>query len=176
MSVPKKQNILVTGTPATGKTSMAQLLAQELGLRHIEVGKVVKEERFFTSYDEEFDTCDIEEDDEDRLVDFLEPLMVEGGVVADYHSCELFPERWFSVVVVLRASTEVLFERLTGRGYSERKRDENMEAEIVGFVEEEARGAYREEIVHVRENNNLDDMAATVDLVRELYSDVSGAS
>lgn len=170
-STPKKPNILITGTPATGKTSMAQLIAQELELTHVEVGKVVKEERFFTSYDATLDTRIIEEDDEDRLLDFLEPRMVEGGIVADYHSCELFPERWFQIVIVLRTSTDVLFERLSARAYSDAKRDENMEAEIMGVVEDEAKSSYGEDVVHSRENNTLDDMAATIDLVRELYAE-----
>ncbi|CUG88740.1 Hypothetical protein, putative [Bodo saltans] len=173
MASPRAPNILITGTPATGKTSMAQLIAQELQLKHIEVGKVIKEERFYTSFDEELDTRIIEEDDEDRLLDFLEPKMMEGGVVVDYHSCEFFPERWFQIVVVLRTSTEVLFERLSGRGYGDAKRDENMEAEIIGVVEEEARSSYGEDVVVCRENNNLDEMAATIDFVRELYEQKS---
>ena len=74
--------------------------------------------------------------------------MIEGGVVVDYHSCELFPERWFQVVVVLRASTETLFERLTARRYSEAKRQENMDAEICGVVEEEARESYQDDVLH----------------------------
>lgn len=170
---PRKPNVLITGTPATGKTSLAQIIAEELGLRHFEIGKVIKEQEFFTSFDKELDTRIIEEDDEDRLIDFLEPSMVEGGIVADYHSCELFPERWFQLVIVLRTCTDVLFERLTGRGYSEKKREENMEAEIVGVVEEEAREAYGGPgVVHVRDSNTLDDMAATVDFVREAYADI----
>ncbi|EPY33824.1 transcription initiation factor TFIID subunit 9 [Strigomonas culicis] len=82
MEQPKGINILVTGTPGTGKTSLAALLVQELDedhFEHIEVGKVVKEQRFYTAYDAEFDTHTIEEDDEDRLLDYLEPILVKGG-------------------------------------------------------------------------------------------------
>ncbi|PBJ80803.1 hypothetical protein BCY84_01005 [Trypanosoma cruzi cruzi] len=165
---PKGINIFITGTPGTGKTSLAELLTQELGdFKHVEVGKIVKENHFYSEYDNALDTHIVEEDDEDRLLDFMEPMMVnEGNHVVDYHSSELFPRRWFHLVIVLRASTEVLFERLTARKYSEQKRDENMEAEIQGLCEEEARGAYDDSIVIVRENNTLEEMAATVDLIR----------
>ncbi|KEG14657.1 putative kinase [Trypanosoma grayi] len=168
MQSPKGINILITGTPGTGKTSLAELLVEELeGFKHIEVGKIVKDNEFYSEYDKELDTHIVEEEDEDRLLDYMEPLMVNGGNrVVDYHSSELFPRRWFHLVVVLRASTEVLFERLTVRKYSERKREENLEAEIHGLCEEEARGAYDEDIVMVRESNTLDDMGATVDLIR----------
>ena len=168
MSKPLRPNVLITGTPGTGKSSLCAMLEQELGLKHLEVGKIVKEHGFFSEFDEELDTHIIEENDEDRLLDYLEPLMVEGGKVVDYHSCELFPERWFAHVVVLRANTEVLFERLTARGYSEAKRDENMEAEICAVVEDEALNSYAEGVVHIRESNNLDQLAATVDFIRSL--------
>ncbi|KPA83223.1 hypothetical protein ABB37_02904 [Leptomonas pyrrhocoris] len=169
MEQPKGINILITGTPGTGKTSMGEMLIAELeGFQHVEVGKLVKENHFYTKYDEELDTHIIEEEDEDRLLDFMEPLMVKGGNhVVDYHSSELFPERWFHLVVVLHASTEVLFERLTNRKYSEAKRGENMEAEIQCICEEEAREAYRPDVVLVRENDTLEQMAATVDEIRD---------
>ncbi|RNF12263.1 putative kinase [Trypanosoma rangeli] len=169
MQRPKGINILITGTPGTGKTSLAELLVQELGdFKQVEVGTIVKENCFYSEYDKELDTHIVEEDDEDRLLDFMEPMMVGGdNHVVDYHSSELFPQRWFHLVVVLRTSTEVLFERLTARKYSDQKRDENMEVEIQGLCEEEARKAYDDSIVVVRENNTLDDLAATVDLIRQ---------
>lgn len=41
--------------------------------------------------------------------------MGEGGKILDYHSSEMFPERWIDHVYVLRAKTEILFDRLTAR-------------------------------------------------------------
>ncbi|KAK7201071.1 ATPase family protein [Novymonas esmeraldas] len=177
MEQPKGINILITGTPGTGKTSMAEMLAAELGdFQHVEVGKLVKENHFYTEYDAELDTHIIEEEDEDRLLDFMEPMMVKGGHhVVDYHSSELFPERWFHIVVVLHTSTEVLFERLTNRQYSEAKRAENMEAEIQCICEEEAREAYKDDIVLVRENDSLEQMSATVDEIVERVAELKVA-
>ena len=40
----------------------------------------------------------------------------EGGKILDTHMCvDYFPERWFDLVVVLRSSTNVLFDRLQKR-------------------------------------------------------------
>lgn len=177
MEQPKGINILITGTPGTGKTSMAEMLAAELeGFQHVEVGKLVKENHFYTEYDAELDTHIIEEEDEDHLLDFMEPLMVKGGNhVVDYHSSELFPERWFHLVVVLHTSTEVLFERLTNRKYSDAKRGENIEAEIQCICEEEAREAYESGILLVRENDTLEQMAATVDEIRDRVEEIKVA-
>lgn len=63
-------------------------------------------------YDKELD-CPIL--DEDKLLDYLEPIMQSGGNVVEYHSCEFFPERWFHSVYVVRCDTNILFKRLEER-------------------------------------------------------------
>jgi len=39
--------------------------------------------------------------DEDPLLDDLEEVQKEGGKLFEYHGAELFPERWFNLVIVL---------------------------------------------------------------------------
>lgn len=166
---PARPNILITGTPGTGKTTMAEMAASQLegGFVHVNIGDIVKSNKFYTKYDEVMDTHVIEDDDEDRLIDYLEPIMMEGGKIVDYHSSELFPERWFALVVVLHASTEVLFDRLSSRGYSAAKREENMDAEISCVCEEEVRDSYKDEVIVVRDNNTNEDMDATIDFIAD---------
>lgn len=100
--------------------------------------------------------------DEDRLLDEMEERLVDGGVVVDYHSCELFPERWFDLVIVLTAETNVLHERLTSRNYSAKKLAANMECEIFRVLLEEARESYREDIVQALPSNTVEEMEANV--------------
>lgn len=167
MEFPKKFNVLVTGTPGSGKTSLCQMLQDELGLIHIEIGKIVKEQQFYSEFDPSFDSYLIEQEDEDRLLDYLEPVMVKGGCCVDYHSSEFFPRRWFGMVLVLRANTSKIYDRLTARGYSDAKREENMDAEISGVCEDEARRAYHESVLVVQQSNELTDMLSIVELVRK---------
>ena len=84
------------------------------------------------------------------------------GCVVDYHSCELFPERWFDRVCALTCveQTATLYERLSDRGYSEKKIRENVECDIFQVVVEEAKDSF--ENVTVRSNATLDDMEETV--------------
>lgn len=129
----KRPNILITGTPGTGKTSTASLVAERLGLKHVNVGDLIKEHTCYEGRDEELETNVL---DEDKLLDAMEAILDKAaesgeGIVADFHVCEIFPERWFDLVLVLRTKTDVLFDRLTTRGYPEKKRSENMEAEIM---------------------------------------------
>lgn len=50
-----------------------------------------------------------------KLLDELEPIASAGGVILDWHTCELFPERWADLVVVLRCDHTKLWERLEKR-------------------------------------------------------------
>ena len=92
-------NILITGTPGTGKTTLASELSQKSGLSFINIGDLAKAEELYDGWDEKYD-CHIL--DEDRIVDELENKMCEGGNIVDYHGCDFFPERWFDIVFVLR--------------------------------------------------------------------------
>ncbi len=161
----KRPSILVTGTPGTGKTTFTESICDRLGYTNINVGELVKKHECYESRDEEMDTYILDEDKEDKLLDLMEPMLDKGGCVVDFHSPELFPERWFDLVLVLRADTEVLYDRLTSRGYSEKKRTENMECEIMQVVAEEAREAYDAEIVHEIISNTVEDIDSGVERV-----------
>lgn len=50
-----------------------------------------------------------------QLIDELEEVMEGGGKIVDFHSCGIFPERWFDLVLVLRAETNVLYPRMEKR-------------------------------------------------------------
>ncbi|KAI8815664.1 P-loop containing nucleoside triphosphate hydrolase protein [Fimicolochytrium jonesii] len=159
---PRRQhpNILLTGTPGTGKTTTASLLSLTLSYPHIEVGALVKQHALHTGYSAEFDSYYI---DEDKVVDYLEDEVSEGGRVVDHHGCDFFPERWFDLVVVLRAGTEVLFGRLEKRNYPPKKITENIECEIMQVVLEEARDSYAGDIVWERSSETVDDMERNVE-------------
>jgi len=164
----RRPNILVTGTPGVGKTVTAALVAERLGLRHINVGEIIKEHKCYDGHDEELDTHIL---DEDKLLDLMEALIQKCavdnvGIVADYHSCELFPERWFDLILVLRTNTDVLFDRLTERGYNDKKRSENLEAEIMQVVLDEAHESYDVDIVQELPSNTKEEMEGNVDRCR----------
>ena len=110
-------------------------------LRQIDVGVLVKQEGFYTEYLEEWQSYEV---NEDQLLDHLEPLTgtkapepvdgeefdedelrqakeqgedddARGGLVLDWHTCDVWPERWADLVVVLRCDHSVLWERLEKR-------------------------------------------------------------
>jgi adenylate kinase len=138
-------------------------------MKHLNIGEIIKENKCYEGRDEELDTHIL---DEDKLLDVLEGLIDEAteegvGVVADFHVCEIFPERWFDLVLVLRTRTEVLFDRLTNRGYSEKKRSENMECEIMQVILDEAKEGYDAAIVHEVSSNTVEEMEGNIQRVKD---------
>ncbi len=55
-------NIIITGTPGTGKTSHCELLAERTGLKHISVNQVVKDRECHEGWDEEYQSWVVDED------------------------------------------------------------------------------------------------------------------
>jgi adenylate kinase len=159
-------NILITGTPGTGKTSLAETICEVLKLTRININELVQQHQCHEGHDSEYDTLIL---DEDKLLDVMEPLMSEGGKVVDYHSCDFFPERWFDLVLVLQTTTEVLYDRLQSRGYSDKKINENMECEIMQIVIESARESYQPEIVHSVPSNTIEDMENNCERLKSWY-------
>lgn len=155
-------NILIVGTPGTGKSTLASDVADKANMTHLNVGEIAQQENFYESYDEERQ-CQIL--DEEKLLDHLEELTKDGGVIVEYHGCDFFPERWFDVVFVLRTNTAKLYDRLVARGYTENKVGENVQCEIFGILYEEAMNSYQTEIVHELQSNTPEEMEQNADQI-----------
>ena len=55
-------NILVTGTPGTGKTVTASELSKRTGLRYVNIGDLAKENDLYEGWDEEYQCHVLDED------------------------------------------------------------------------------------------------------------------
>ncbi|KAK2377521.1 adenylate kinase isoenzyme protein [Trifolium repens] len=151
----KKPNILVTGTPGTGKTTMSTALAEATQLNHINIGDLVRDKNLHDGWDDELDSYIL---NEDLVCDELEDVMEEGGNIVDYHGCDFFPERWFDCVVVLQTDNSILYDRLISRGYRDSKLSNNVECEIFQVLLEEAKESYAEDKVVALKSNNIEDI------------------
>lgn len=154
-------NILITGTPGTGKSTLAERVCSEAALQLVSVNELVKAKALHEGRDEEFDAFII---DEDKVVDELDDnlSLPSGGFCVDYHGCDFFPERWFDLVVVLRTDNTALYDRLAARGYAAHKITENVDAEILQVLLDQARDSYRPEVVVELPSNSVDDVDANV--------------
>jgi adenylate kinase len=152
-----------------GKSSFVSRLCDLSGLRAVHVGEIALQKKLYSGRDEERQCFVV---DEDALVDELEPLLAEGGAVVDYHICSFFPERWFQLVIVLRCGTTPIFDRLTARGYAQSKISENVEAEIMQVVRDDAFSSYQPEIIVELSNDSLHDLASNLARTEEYLTTV----
>ncbi|GFT05227.1 hypothetical protein NPIL_33081 [Nephila pilipes] len=157
-------NILVTGSPCTGKSTICSEICETCSLEYINVSEFAKTNNLFVEYDETLE-CHIL--DEDKVIDELEDQMKEGGNVVDYHGCDFFPERWFDIVFVLTTDNTLLYDRLVRRGYSGKKLENNLECEIFQTILDEAKNNYDENIVYRLNSNTPDDMQNNVEQISE---------
>jgi adenylate kinase len=161
-------NILITGTPGTGKSTLAELVIESTGLHYINVGELVKEKGLHEGFDQEFQSYIL---DDDKVVDELEDVVSKGGNIVDFHSCELFPERWFDLVLVLRTDNTILYDRLEKRGYPQKKITENIDCEIFQVILEEAKESYSSEIVIELQSNTIQDMESNASRIEQWVDD-----
>ncbi|PVH20982.1 hypothetical protein CXQ85_004498 [Candidozyma haemuli] len=151
-------NIIITGTPGCGKTSLSKKLAESLpeaNYTHYNISELAKDRDCIESYDKERDTGVV---DEDKLLDGLEDDLRKGGAIVDWHCCDIFPKRLIDLVVVLRTDNSLLYDRLKARKYSDKKIDENIDCEIMEVILNDANEAYNKEIVISLESNSEEDV------------------
>ena len=56
-------NILITGTPGTGKSSLAETLQHNFdGLTHLNISEIIKERKLGDRYNQEWDTWEFDDD------------------------------------------------------------------------------------------------------------------
>ncbi|KAH7106832.1 P-loop containing nucleoside triphosphate hydrolase protein [Auriculariales sp. MPI-PUGE-AT-0066] len=160
--VRRVPNIVITGTPGTGKSTTADLVASgstNVPMRHVNISDLVKTHELYEELDKEWNSYVV---DEDKLLDFLEPQTTNGGLILDWHACEPFPERWVDLVVVLRCDHQQLWERLEKRNYPLKKIQENNESEIMEVILAEARESYAAEIIVELTSESSDELEQNV--------------
>ena len=133
MSKPRKKRLViaVTGTPGTGKTSVARLLARRLKAKLVDLNALILKKKLF-----ELDAAG------ERVANlrktwaaFAEVLKKsKGPVVVEGLLAHLLPKKYLTHVLVLRTRPKVLERRLKARGYSGLKLQDNLEAEALGII------------------------------------------
>lgn len=119
--------LAVTGTPGTGKTTVARALADELDAAYFDVTQEVREGAS-SGYDED---RGVPVADTEALCE----AVPEEDVVIDGHIAHLLEP---DAVVVLRCAPDVLRGRLEERDWSDEKVHENVESEALDIVLAEA--------------------------------------
>lgn len=125
--------IAISGVGATGKTSVAKLLAKNLNYRFIKLDNLAKRKKFIIGYDKRRKSKIVSVyrlKKEIKKISKKNPNMVLEGLYA--HE---FPADF---VFILRCNPKILEKRLKKKYKWKTKIVENLEAEMIGLITQEA--------------------------------------
>lgn len=124
--------IIITGTPGTGKTTIAKSLSEKLGLRYVEGKRIIEKRELKEGYDKVLDALIV---DEKKLAREFEK---EDNAVIDSHLSYFMNSKKVDLCVVLRCNTRELIRRMEERKYKPEKMRENVQAEIMNVCGNDA--------------------------------------
>lgn len=141
--------ITITGTPGTGKTTIAKQLASFLRKRKIKykilnLNAFIKKRKIYDYYDQKRHCYVV---DETKLRKAILPLLKEAKkkkqcLIIHSHLSHLLHKRYIDLCIVTKCDLKTLLKRLKKRRYSAEKIRENLDAEIFDIcrIEAEERG------------------------------------
>lgn len=145
MSKTKKPLVIaLTGTPGTGKSRTAGLLERH-GFAIINLNAEIKKRKLYSCYDRKRKTyvADLKKVGRFLINELKSERYDNKSVMIDSHLSHLLSPRLIDAVVVLRCEPAELEKRLKKRKWGAEKIRENVESEIIGLIEYEARKKHK---------------------------------
>ena len=129
--------VAVTGTPGTGKSTIARKLSLLLHYAYLDDSNLIKTAKLAKGYDKRRKTAIV-----DASLFACEVLKVRDllakqgikGIIVDSHLSHFLPPRAVSGCVVLTCDIAVLARRLAKKGFNNAKIRENLDAEIFDAI------------------------------------------
>lgn len=119
--------IAISGTPGTGKSSIAGLLKNSFKIIHL--NDLAKEKGCIKGYDKKRKVKIVDFQCLDAKIDNSSDMIIESHYAHLMH---------FDILIILRTKPDILKKRLIDKGFSKQKIDENLEAEALGVISEES--------------------------------------
>jgi len=122
--------IAISGTPATGKSTVAKLLAKKLGCKYIDLNRIAEKKNLYAGYDSKRGVKIV---DIDLIENEIKTMKVDL-VLDSHYSHEIEND----LTVILRTNPRELRERMKKKNWPEKKIEENVQAEIMEICKAEA--------------------------------------
>ena len=127
--------VIVTGSPGTGKTTLAKALAEKLDHSYVDVLALLKEQGI-GDFISRFESLEVDE----ALVNELlrKEIKKSPYLIIDSHMSHLLDPSEVSLCVVCSCNPSLLKVRLEERGYSPAKIHQNIDSELFALCLHEA--------------------------------------
>jgi len=120
--------ITITGTPGTGKTTVAEELSIIMKMKIAHLNEIIKKEKLYERYDRKYKSYEVDPKK-------IKKIKIEDGTIVEGHLSHFIKS---DVCIVLRCAPDVLKKRLKKKRWSTKKIYENLAAEILDIIEVEA--------------------------------------
>lgn len=136
------KTIAITGTPGTGKTTLAKKLAKNLNYHYIDVTKLISSNKLAEGYDMQRATKIVDAKKLNRfLINCIKQLKKQNkikGIIIDSHLSHYLPRKYVDFCIVTKCGIKELNKRLKKKKFHKSKIQENLQAEIFDVCRNEA--------------------------------------
>lgn len=129
--------IAISGTPATGKTTIAKALAQKLKYRYLNVNRILNKYKLKESYDKKRKSFIVDTKKLNKAL--IQEIKKQENIIIDSHLSHYLPKKAVDLVIITKCNLKKLQSRLKQRRYNQKKIRENLDCEIFDICLNEAR-------------------------------------
>lgn len=146
--------IAISGTPGTGKTTIAKIVARDLNYTLLDLNEFAKSHKLTLGNDKARNSIIVDVSALKREVAQMEGAMVLEGHLA--HLCDA------DLYIILRANPRELRKRMKARVWREEKIRENIEAEIMNICLDEAVELHEKKVFEIDTTKKTADEVAEI--------------
>jgi len=135
--------IIISGTPCTGKTTLAKKLMNKLNYPLLNINKFIKEKKISAGYDQKrkSEIIDIKRLNKEIIkeIETIKKKHKPEGIIIDSHLSHHIPKKYIDLCIITKCHLKTLEKRLKKRKYNKEKIRENLDCEIFDICLNEAK-------------------------------------
>ena len=143
--------LCVTGTPGTGKTTLAKNLARKLNFLYLDVNEIISKYKMAEGYDKKRKTKIVGIKKLNKFlinkIKIIKKSKKYAGIIIDSHLSHYLPRKYVDFCIVTKCGIKEMNKRLKKKKFNRNKIQENIQAEIFDICYNEAKGRKHKIIV-----------------------------
>lgn len=138
--------ICVSGTPGTGKTTLAKRIAKDFSVKYLSGNQIISKYKLSEGKDNEKNCLIVDVKKFSKAA--VKECISNKDYIIDSHLSHHIPSNNIDLCIICQCSLKILQQRLKKRRYSKKKIRENLDAEIFEICLNEAREKKHKIIVY----------------------------